>query len=73
MLENDSRLESSHPGSMFMLVQGTSDDYFPLTVRNRCHFDMVVGNVAIRMSFIQVAHSFQVKRAVSQLSHLTGV
>lgn len=55
------------------LLVRDNDDVVTLRIANGCHFEMVVGNVSIGMSFRQVARSVQVARNVNQLSHLSGL
>lgn len=71
--ENNDLPDTSRSDSILRLLERTFDNNFTLTVRNGCHFDIVVGNVAIGISFIQVACSEQITRAVYHLSHFTVV
>lgn len=50
-----------------------SDDYFVLSIAKKCHYEMVVRNVALSMSFRQVAKSVHVARSVNQLLYLSDL
>lgn len=72
MLENESFSESSLSDSMVKLIKRSCNGSYTLKIQYGCYFDVGVGNVAIWISFGQVALSVQVRRTGNQHSNLKG-
>lgn len=73
-VDGDNEAEHRSKYRSFKLPDCTSGDTYTLTNLESCQFDIIVDNIAIKMSFREVAaRYFEVSSTVHQLAHLTSI